>query len=75
MDLLNMCNMGVRTQDQGTYEVFGALRVTDMFIEIYLRTNIRVHYQKVRNYLNIYHNKRQVSKLIRTHSNEYFKER
>ena len=35
-----MINMGVLIQDQGAYEIFGALRVSFMVIEIYVRINI-----------------------------------
>ena len=35
---------GVRTQYQGAYEIFGALRVADMVIEIHVRKNIGRRY-------------------------------
>ena len=74
MNVLKARNTGVKTQYQGAYEIFGALRATDMVVERYIRIHIRIRYLEVRPYLNMYCNKRHVSKAINNYSEKYSKE-
>ena len=66
---------GIKNQSQGAYEIFRALRVVNMVIEIYVKKNIGRRYQEVRPYSNVYCNMRYVSKFIKPHSNKCHKKR